>query len=226
MLKNLLVSASLSVGLMSATPAHAINLNQLSVCVTKEARVLRAKPLVNMTDLEEKILADRTSLRSFVEDAALVSHPDQNTIAKKLMRESKTCGELADKWSDRLSPARPAIDQVAEILLERGAEIKKEIIERELLAPALKHLNPKLVDGFSVVKTPGLASLAALYVGPDGKIAFPEAKGVSDREAKVAEQIKMARSASEGEQIVVNDAKTALADTLESQLKTALKLMK
>jgi hypothetical protein len=201
----------------------ALTSSQLSKCVKSEIAALRTKSLVNMTELEQKVLGDPASLRSFVDDSAEASSRDANPIARTLMKESATCQELADKWAVKSDGPRPTVDQIVEILSERGATVKPEDVQDRVLKPALKSINVKIAENFTLQKNPGLAMLAAMYLTSDGTIVFPDSPKVPAREKKVAEQIKKAQSADEAESIIVADTKTALADELESKLKAALK---
>ena len=209
--------------LLAPQLSFALTSAQLSKCVKEEVKSLRAKSITNMTEFEEKVLADPKSLRSFVEDSATAASRDANPIARKLMKESATCAELADKWSTKSDGPRAMKEQILEILSERGAVLKPEDLQDKVLRPALAKFNSKIADGFSIEKNPGVAMLAAMYLTPDGEVALPNSPEVPAREKKVGDQLRKAQSADEAEQIIVVDTRVSMADDLESKLKLALK---
>lgn len=198
---------------------------QLGKCVSAEAKELRSKSIINMSELETKVLADPKSLRSFIEDSGSAKSPHENTIARTLMKESKTCDELAEKWADKPETARTTAEQIAEIFTERGATVRAEDVESKILKPALQKFNEKLARDFSLAKHPGLATLAAIYFTPEGTIELPTSSKIPAREKKVGEQLRKAQSSDEAEQIIVIDTRNSLADALESQWKKAQKAL-
>lgn len=209
--------------LISSQTAFALTKDQLSKCVKAEAKALRSRSILNMNEIETKILADPKSLRSFVEDSAGVKSKSENPIGSKLLKESSTCEELAEKWAEKQEPPRSTAEQIVEIFEERGVTIRAEDVEPKILRPALQKFNDKIASGFSLEKHPGLATLTAIYFTPEGTIALPTSPKISDREKKVGQALTKAQSADEAEQIIVIDTRNSLAEQLEAKLKPALK---
>lgn len=205
--------------------SFALTKAQLGKCVLAEAKELKTKSILNMSELETKILADPKSLRSFTEDSASAKSANENTIARTLMKESKSCEELALKWADKPEAPRTTAEQIAEIFTERGATVRAEDVESKILKPALQKFNEKLARDFSITKHPGLATLAAIYFTPEGTIELPTSSKIPAREKKVGEQLKKAQSSDEAEQIIVMDTRNSLANALESQWKKAQKAL-
>ncbi len=219
----LLAFAAFSFITFHAKPALSLTKDQLAKCVKAEAKTLRSKSILNMNEIETKVLNDSSSLRAFIEDSAEVKTRDANPIARTMLKEATSCEDLAAKWYEKPEAPRSTADQIVEIFAERGATIRAEDVEPKILKPALTKFNDKVGKDFSLQKHPGLATLAAIYLTPEGAIVLPTSPKIPEREKKVGQQLLKAQSADEAEQVIVIDTRNSLADQLESKLKLALK---